>query len=536
MEPNLNHHGQDAFLQLLLELESRCLADAQLKQEHADAREAFLPQGKETLDAHAEHRFREWFLLERPSNKLGAPPAVFFAPEAPEPDSLWFRLLDSFLGIFKGIGSDDQGAPLLEDLWSGRQVRLAGTQMQLDENGVMVGRVAHGGGEQHVPLPGATFLVTPGLADAMASDLSRTRAAQPRARLSQLQCEDLLLPYHQEAHVDAKESRWASDLELLLRPHAEWDVDRVLDMVQELGIQEALSAIAFESDIDLEALRIIFQEMATEASTLTTEEESPQQSGSLVVEDETIHPDDVAAALAAFDAASTEGADLASRFHALEESLGLEPGTSDPFEDLATREPAPEERVGLEQPPGIPLCLATYLWELEQEQEHPKRETLEELSVFLEFLQDLQQETFEPERVLQHQLLAYLCRSRDLESLDHRIQHLDRFLVWLIQEQDAPLQWNSEVWEMVRQVVQCNAALASEEAPADAMALVDNLAPLTVAAEDGESARVLGWPAASGVDVQKGDALQGHWSDGKFTVRAWFPQALMPKQAAAQAE
>ncbi|MGB0952226.1 MAG: hypothetical protein ACPG31_03295 [Planctomycetota bacterium] len=542
METTPDHHGQDAFLELLLELVAQCQADPQLAEEWNRASETFFGKTNAAPDPHAEHRFREWFLLERASDKLGTPPAVFFAPDAPEPDTLWFRLLDSFLGIFKGIGNDDNGAPLLEDLWSGRQIRLAGTPMNIDESGVLVGRVAHGGGEQHVPLPGATFLVAPGLADALARDLSRTRATQPRARLSQLECEDLLIPYRPQAAPETGlESTWQEDLEKLLLPHADWSMERVLGMVQEQGIQDALTSIAFSSEIDLEELRLVFQEMAQQVRLQEENATAAASNGTeleqaLAQVEETVDPQTVAQALAAFDAAAEDGADLVSRFAALEQQLGLEPGTSDPYEEIVQREPTAEERVGLEQPPGIPLCLATYLWEKEQAGEHPTRDTLQELSEFLEFLQELQLGTFEPERVLQHQLLAYLCRTADVAALDGRIQHLDDFLGWLILEQDAPLDWSEEARTKVREVVAFNASLEVTDAPADAMAMIDNLAPLTVAAEDGESCAVLGWPEGTEVSVQKGDALHGHWSSGSFIVRAWFPQALMPKQAATQAE
>lgn len=536
METTPDHHGQDAFLQLLRELASRCRDDAQLQEEEKEARQVFFGPDTIVPDTHAEHRFREWFLLERPSEKLGAPPAVIFAPEAPEPDTLWFRLLDSFLGIFKGIGHDDQGAPLLEDLWSGRQIRLAGERMSLDESGVLVGRVAHGGGEQHVPLPGATFLVAPGLADALARDLSRIRAAQPRARLSQLECEDLLVPYRPKTQdSNPAEGRWREDLTALLAGQEHWDLERVLDLVQEQGIQEALSALAFESDLDLEGLRRIFQEMAQEARA-PQDEASERSNPEAEVDTDDVDPAAIAAALAAFDEAASEGADLASRFATLEEKLGLEPGSSDPIEEITKRDATPEERVGLETPPGIPLCLATYLWEKEQAGTHPPREILQELSDFLEFMQELQQGVFEPERILQHQLLAYLCRTATVAELDGRIENLEDFLGWLILEQDAPLSWDASAQTLVRQVVRFNASIPSETAPADAMALVDKLAPLTVAAEDGESARVLGWPEEAEVNVQLGDALHGHWSQGSFVVRAWFPQALMPKQATSAAE
>lgn len=541
METTPDHHGQDAFLDLLRELVAQCKADPQLAEEWQNASETFLGKTSAAPDKHAEHRFREWFLLERTSEKLGSPPAVFFAPDAPEPDTLWFRLLDSFLGIFKGIGNDEQGAPLMEDLWSGRQIRLAGAPMNLDESGVLVGRVAHSGGEQHIPLPGATFLVAPGLADALARDLSRSRASQPRARLSQLECEDLVVPYRPAGQAgDAVESTWQEDLEILLLPHAQWDIERVLGLVEEQGIQDALSSIAFQSDIDLESLRLIFQDMATEARLL--EEQMDGEAPSMLApaapaaDGDAVDPEAVAEALAAFDALAEEGADLASRFTELETKLGLEPGTSDPYEEVVQREPTAEERVGLEQPPGIPLCLATYLWELEQAGEHPTRETLQELSDFLEFLQELQLGTFEPERVLQHQLLAYLCRTEDVATLNRRIEHLDAFLGWLIQEQDAPLDWSEKTRSKVSEVVTFNASLAGTDTTADAMAMIDSLAPLTVAAEDGESSAVLGWPYGAEVSVEKGDALHGHWSAGRFTVRAWFPQALLPKQATAPAE
>jgi len=521
-------HEQEDFLALFHELEARCKAEPFLHQEWEDARIEFL--GLNGDDPHAEHRFREWFLLERVSQKLGAPPAVAWAPDAPDVDSIWHRLLDSFYGIFQGIGTDDEGFPLLEDLWSARQIRLGGQRMNIDESGIMVGRVAQGGKEHHIPFTGTSFLIAPGLADALAKDLSSIRSKQPRSRLSQQQCEALLLPYRERQSGPAKTNQdFQAQLEALLTGQTQWNLAQVFQLLEEHGPQETLNRIAFDSDIDLEELRLCVHGLTEESQTNSAPPRVPQ------IEEDHLDPQDVLEALEAFESAQQTGMDLAESFSLLEDRLGLEKGSSDPYqevlEDSVTSEP-----VGSHEAPGSALWMATYLWEQEQLGDQPGRETLEEITQFLEFLRNIFGRNLEAEEVQQHQVLAYFCQAETSAALQQQLDLLGPFLNWLIEEQGALLRLGDPARTLIQQVVQVNQHWTESDSSSANMALVQREQPLQVSTDDGDHADVHGWPQGLGFQPGLGDALRGQWRDGKFHIAAWFPKALMPTAIPAAAE
>ncbi|MDA0667521.1 MAG: hypothetical protein O3A95_07625 [Planctomycetota bacterium] len=513
-------HEQEDFLALLHELEARCKVDPSLNQEWEDARADFLSKSGENV--HTENRFREWFLLERVSPTLGSPPAVLWAPDAPEVDSIWHRLLDSFYGIFQGIGNDDEGFPLLEDLWSGRQIRLIGSRMKIDDTGVMVGRVAVGGEEHHVPFPGTAFLIAPGLADALAKDLSSIRAKQPRSRLSQQQCENLLLPYRvaQEEENQSTED-FQQQLRELLEDQNKWDIPQVIALLEKEGPQETLNQIAFDSDIDLEALRHCIHGLTAQGSDNPISSKTPEE------DQDYLDPKDVLEALEAFDTAIENGTDLVQSFSALEEKLGFEAGTSDPYQEVLN-EGTSAEPVGTQEAPGSAMWMATYLWEQEQMGAHPGRESLEEITHFLEFLRNIFGRNLEADEVHQHQILAYFCQAESSEILTEQLSHLEPFLAWLIEEQGALIQMDQPSRELIHRVVSVNQHWSGSDSITGSMAMVQETDPLQVGTDSGDAAIVMGWP--EGFDFQPGigDALRGQWRHGKFQIGAWFPKALMP--------
>ena len=518
-------HEQEDFLALFHELEARCKADPTLLQEWEETRAVFL--GRDQDDQNAQHRFREWFLLERVSEKLGTPPAVAWAPDAPEVDSLWHRVLDSFYGIFQGIGNDDEGYPLLEDLWSGRQIRLIGHRMKIDDSGVMVGRVAVGGEEHHVPFTGSSFLIAPGLADALAKDLSSIRAKQPRSRLSQQQCEGLLLPYRKpQEDADHAQEDFQQQLEDLLKGQSKWSVPEVYALLEEKGAQETLNQIAFESDIDLEALRHCIHGLINQG----TQEGDSTPSSSAHQDQDYLDPEEVLEALEAFDAASKGGNSLADSFSLLEEKLGFDTGTSDPYHE-ALDDKTDSDPVGSPEAPGSAMWMATYLWEQEQAGKHPGREALEEITTFLEFLRNIFARNLEAEEIQQYQILAYFCQAESSAVLENQLNHMEPFLSWLIEEQGALIQLDQASMAMIHQVVSVNQEWSQTESAIGSMALVHQENPLLVETDGGEPAEVIGWPEGLDFKPGAGDALRGKWQHGKFQIAAWFPKALMPSAA-----
>lgn len=520
-----NTLGQDDFLKLLLQLETRCNADPLLTQEWDEAWKAFQDDG--FTDAHSKHRFREWFLLERPAGALGTPPAVSWAPDAPDKDSLWHRLLDSYYGIFQGMGEDQEGYPLLEDLWSGRQIRLLGGKASLDASAVLLGRVAVGDLDHHVPMTGATFLAAPGLAEALAKDLSKIRSKQPRSRLSQRQCEAILKSYLPTEGNGGEAPSLEQSLERILEGPTDWTPKKVLALWNQVGSQEALSILAFESDLDLEALRDCFLR-----STASEETHVPSKGNT----EGELDNGAILKAIEVFDHAQQCGEDLDARFTVLEKELGLDPGTSDPYQEALADKTDATQEVGLEQAPGIALLLATFLWEMEQIQKHPKRKIVETITTFLEFLQEIQQRTLDPGEIQQHQLLAYLCRAQQPQELEALWDNLKGFLHWLQEEQGANIDSGSTTYDLAHQVVTINSRIRPLGNSQESMTWVTSQVPLGAEAEDGDTVPVIGWPLDTSFQPKKGDAIRGSWGKGKFHLAAWFPKALLPQTVGSDSE
>jgi hypothetical protein len=512
-----NTLGQEDFLGLLQQLEARCHADRTLSEEWGKAWRDYENEG--IADPHALHRFREWFLLERPADALGTPPAVAWAPDAPEESSLWHRMLDSFFGIFQGMGEDQQGFPLLEDLWSGRQIRLIGEKMSMDSNGVLLGRVALGGDDYHVPLTGATFLIAPGLAEALTNDLSRIRAEQPRSRLSQRQCEGLLKPYLDSSVTQPNSHGRVEELEEILSGQSEWTPKDITTLVEQIGTHEALNTLAFETNLDLEALRRFLLSG------------SPQEPTPSIETDETqLDRDKTKRALDNFEQSQRARLDVDTIFVNLEKDLGLKEGTSDPYQEAVQQEEDPGNRVGLDDTPGITVLMATYLWEMEQRKVPTPKERIETITRFLDFIQEQQQGSLDPEGIQQYQLLAYLCRARTAGELDEAWSHLQDFMGWLQEGQAAAIDASPTTIDLAREVVSVNEFLDTGEEDSETMTLIATVNPLGTEGEDGEIIPILGWPEGLHVTPRKGDAIRGIWEDGRFTLKAWFPRDLLPER------
>ena len=519
-----DRHDQADFDALLGELEAQVLADPGFAAEHATALDAFAA-GTE-VDAALRLRFREWFLLERDLTALGAPPALAWAPEALAPEDLWHRLLDSFFGIFQTVELPGEERPVLEDLWSGRQVRLHRSLPSDGPELVVVGRCAQGGEDFHVLMPGAVFLAAEGLAEAFAVDLSRIRSEQPRSRLSQGECERLLLPFREgpEAPEEMQAEEAIEALERALHGAEAWSSDRLLELAMEEGVTEALNTLAFETEVDLEPIRHALSTLQD----LGSRPAEPVDEGSAGDSQGLIPPDRVEDALAAFDLASNRGIDLATRFTELENALGLDQGSSDPFPQGAGSVDA--EPMGPEEVPGVSLWLATFLWERDQTGEGTSEELAREAGEFLSFLDRTHEGALEPEEVGRGDVLGYLLSAADPASLERIRIGLQPFLLWLTEEQGAPLletlrALDSTDGNLLARAVDLNHRLQEAQASRDSMARIQALDPPQVAAEDGEKVPVQ-WNGGLDFRPDLGDAVLGHWHQGQFHLGAWLPKQL----------
>ncbi len=501
----------ESYLQFLMDLEAKCLANPNLQKEWEQARQLFEQHAGH--DAHAAHRFREWFLLERSSPSLGVAPAMAWAPDAPEPGSLWFHLLDAFYGIFFSFGKDAKGFCILEDLWTGRQIRLRGQEINLDDGTLLIGRVALGEGEFHLPLPGAVFLAVPGLAEAIRSDLAELKAKYPRAKLSQWECERMLQPFRTSP---CQENANQTVEEILAQGVEDLSLEGFEKMVQEFGLGETLNHLAFHTNVDLDALRLACSKWQASTPAEKAESKTEQEQW------------DANQALHHFDQARAEGKSLEESFAILESNLGLEKGTSDPYVDILKAD-TEDEKIGPHDEDQMALCLATYLWELELHGKKPSEEIAKTITGLLSFLNSVQEKGFHPALVQQHHILAYLCLAENGQGLAERLTQLEPFILWLQEEQAAALDWNQESKNWVEKVVHTNQRLAADKTQASATTTVTAENPVQVQSEQGEPIAVVGWPTDLGFTPRVGDALRGHWHGGKFHITAWYPQALLPQ-------
>ena len=522
--------GQHDFHQLLEELEQRVLAQENLAKEYEQAHQEFL--NGSTNDAPTQLRFREWFLIERDAQSLGASPAVAWAPEDLQSEDIWQRLLESFLGIFFEVSSEDEDRPILEDLWSGRQIRLDRPLPASDDNLVIVGRCAQGSEDSHVLLPGVVFLAADGLRDALSADLSRIRAEQPRGRLSQRQSERLLLPFREQPQPEMMAEEAIELLEDALAGEAQWSSDRLLELANEHGLTEALNMLAFETSVDLEPIRTALTNL--QAASAQSDQEEPALATPESAADDVISSSAIKAAITAFETARNGGNDLNDSFEILEQNLGIPVGESQPFSEITQGTEVSAESMGPDEIPGISMWLATFLWEKEIEGITTEESEAREISAFLEHLQNTRGAQLDPEEVEPGDLLGYMLRSETCQVLEERLSTLMSFVHWLVDEQGSPLKetvaaLTDNTGNLLRDVVTLNQMLTMQNAAKDHIAWLKMVKPLKVGAEGGEMVPLVGVPQDCNFNPSVGDCLMGTWHNAQFHLGAWLPKQLLPK-------
>lgn len=292
-----------------------------------------------TPDPESAVRFREWFLLERHSPTLGAVPVVAWAEDL---DPAWAEpLQDSLLGVLRPVGSADEGIWSLLDLWTGRALSIERPgDWDLDRDDLLIlGRFVSLGTGLYRPLPGVALLSSPGLIEAVEADLDAARHEKRLASLSQLEMERAFFAKADPASAETR-------LEALLAEQAPgWSLQRIEAALREGGQGELLDRLAFETEIDLDAFRRLLPELTIGSPDPLQEEPTA----------------DIPGAVAAFESARSEGAELAASFAALEQALGLEVGSSELNEvELGSAE---GPVAGQEEPPPIDLWFASYRWE-----------------------------------------------------------------------------------------------------------------------------------------------------------------------------
>lgn len=510
--------GEEAVA-LLLDLERRVRQDPALAREWGEAWASFA-RGAE--DAALQARFREWFLLERTSSRLGVPPASLWAPQSMDPDGAWARLLDSFLGIFRRVGVTDDGALVLEDLWTGRSIlfRAAVAGDWQDESTLAIGRFILTREGWHEPLPGLFVIRAPGLVGAVERDLREVRARNPRRRLSQLECERLFAPFLPPG-CPASLEELERQISGALGEEEGWDLAAVRDALKTSGAAGTLDLLAFHTTADLESLRRLLPEY--EERLLTHECEA--QHGGRAQQSEP-PAQDVGSALAHFEAGRTAGRPLDELFGELERELGLQPGCSLTGEAELPQRPR-------RYAPDFGTWIQTYAWEREASARPLEAAEAAALQSFRSFLSDGLPEGLELRDLEPHLVVGYLLTASSATELAALRRSLEPFLDWASREQEASLEGLLErlrgpLGQRLGRVADCNASLRATAPPPRQRASVTCVQPLRVSGADATDAPADGLPD-SFLDLPRpGDLLVGAWRGQTFRVSALLPMEALP--------
>ncbi len=212
----------------------------------------------------AEHRFAEWFVLERDSETLGAVPATVpaFAVAAGE-------LAESVVGVYLVQTVAANGAQA-RDLQDDALMDLAVPAHSLQAGDLVVGRLFAVGAGQWTPST-ASAVFRPGteLAQAFRRDVQRLALER---RLWQIELEHLLLrrPDQGRSPTSAPPQvpleHLEADLERLLPASGDWSAPAISQQLaaavrpgQVIG--PLLEQLAFETDVDLDRARALLLEI-----------------------------------------------------------------------------------------------------------------------------------------------------------------------------------------------------------------------------------------------------------------------------------
>lgn len=511
---------EDASPETLLEaLDAQVRAIAPV----ASERERAWREWPRSGDARAAERFREWFLLERASESLGAPPAAALAPrELGERESdPWTRLLEAQFRVLSVEPGVRTGHARLTDLWSGLEFEEVALPEAALGCCLLLGRIAPQARGGRL-LPGWRGIGDPELADALADDLVRVRAEQARTRLSQREFEILLEP-----HLAPEPSAPAEDpheaLAHLLAPARAWSLERALAVLERGGAAALLDEVAFDSEIPLEPLRRLLAEWNVRAANLET------GSGRATTQDAVVETERVDRALEAYDRARASGIGVVQAWKDLRAALDLGAAGKEEEEDLPLPDDDEAEAMGPEELPGLEFWIEAWLWERRRQEQPVPPEEVAAARQFARFVERLHDAPRDAAEISASDLWAHLAAAADPAELERRETRLSGWIRWLREEQDAfstedPAEWTAQERERLRASVALNAQLRGAPVAHAATAALAALAPPRVATEQGDWVEVIGIPARAAPPLAPGDLLFGCWESGAFRLVAWYPQ------------
>jgi len=305
-------------------------------------REFFGPNLQGAGEDAAEHRFAEWFLIERESETLGAVP-ITIAPYLAESEPLE----GSLVGLFLVEATED--LVTAKDMQDDQVIELA-ERGTLQVGDLLVGRLYPVSGERWAP-SAATPALRPGreLATAFVRDL---KGLELDRRLLQIELEHLLLKKHDGKSTGPQRIEPDGGLpELVEAPqapleHLEADLEQLLlgvgcdlpatDISQQLAaapgpgvvVGPLLDQLAFDTKIDIDQTRRLLLEIWNAhhaGQPLSTEEET----GSKGPPGETLGE----SLVRKLDQGLGENDDVEQLFSEIEKIAGVEPDEADDDED-----------------------------------------------------------------------------------------------------------------------------------------------------------------------------------------------------------
>ena len=376
-------------------------------------------------------RFVEWFLCERVSDVLGAVPL----------DVAQTRLgisIDVPTGSVVGVFLVQSGGadPVVRDVVDKSVYQLRGVPDPLEIGDALIGRLypAGGGDDEMVPSAAASIVSSaPRFAVAFQKDVEALALGR---RLDQLELENLLFvdatPPAQDAAppLERVEAELATLLESGASPVSAPEVTEALRSSERptAVVDELLDQLAFESDVDLEALRRVLVDLVGAIASRPAEP-APQQT-------EARPPPKAPPAAPKFEARQGEGLgeSIARR---IEEGLAQHESVESLFAHVegmlgeSIDDEVEERLVGVDVGDLEPL-VREFAWELEVEESDVQR-----LDAFLTAqngapVPRANLETVEADDVLRFLLHAWLDRPGDARVAEVRARFsiVERFYAW----------------------------------------------------------------------------------------------------------
>jgi hypothetical protein len=417
-----------------------------------------------TLEVGRERRLREWFLLERPSEALGAVPVEAWAGELDASHDGIESLLASSCAVYEVLAAGADRALCVRDLLTRAEHVLDEPEaaLELQPGDLVVGRIFPTRDGAATLSAAAIWMRDASLLAALQRDLGTLRnARRGMLRISQAELERMFFATASSIAAAAARKEPSAALRAIQLKLAEFlakaglDEEEVADWLAELAetplaergalpgaddvLGRLLAELAMRSDVDLELARALVltawqaaDQLATTVEPAVVPSDEEESAAPEAADARRAERWPTADALAAFDRERAAGAELEAAFQLLERRLGITDAEDD--------EPAAD---AVEAPSVLAVLVAEYAWEREHSGSALKREhqhwldQLAHANATLPGLEDLDA------RLLVQFAAGHAIRNGTLRTPAEAAQLCDvlrAFALWCESAQDHPLQ------------------------------------------------------------------------------------------------